>query len=143
MFCENRSNHTFNTHIHSNLKAARIFALQMAIHERYPTLSTGGLASLSRQPVYYVTEGSPLYRSLDRTAWELLTSKTCFRVIPLRQTSVPIDYKVNDSGVANIATYAMDVEALEREIKADHDAGNEYRSLLLSNLIIINGWFSK
>lgn len=100
-----------------SINNARLFALQSALHRRYPLLASEGCASLSRPPVIYLTEGSPFFQHLDSLSWELLTARNSFRVIPLRKS-------VDDSaGDEDIATYSIDLAVLEREIIQDKAKG--------------------
>jgi hypothetical protein len=69
------------------MRQARLFALQSALHKRYPLLASEGCASLSRAPVYYITEGSAVHSALERYSWELLTSKQSFKIIPLKPSA--------------------------------------------------------
>jgi len=54
---EDRGSQQFYVHVSSTPRDARMFALQAALHKRYPLLASEGYASLSRTPVRNTVEG--------------------------------------------------------------------------------------
>jgi hypothetical protein len=127
------ASHSFVATTHRDVARARLAALQSVLHKRYPLLATEGCASLSRPPVFYVTEGSPLLAGggVNRLAWELLAAPSSFTLIPLRRVAAAAA-NTNASGGGGgggdgddvqFATYEMDVDALEREVESDKAKG--------------------
>jgi hypothetical protein len=70
------------------------------------------------RPTFYLSEGSPLFASRDRFAWELLLPRECMRVVPVKRVSGG-DHQTDDEDELGVPTYTMDLAALESMLLAD------------------------
>jgi len=121
--------HCYAVCLSLDIKQARIFTLQSALHYNYPLLTKEGRSSVIRPPVVYGTEECSLFKGGNlredvtgvmgpwdekkRYAWELLQSSEIFKKVASREeTTHPCP------------TLTLDLTDLEQEIERDKARGN-------------------
>jgi len=120
-----RSASSFSIHLSPTLKDSRMFALQAALHKRYPLLASEGVSGAFRdkQPVFYLTEGSPVFPALDRLVWDLYLTAQSFRIIPLRVRGRGAAAGAS-TGTPSSPVLGPTIAALHAETGRDPNTGN-------------------
>jgi len=121
--------HCYAVCLSLDIKQARIFTLQSALHFNYPLLTKEGRSSVIRPPVVYGTEECSLFKGghlredvsgrmgpweeKKRYAWELLQSSEIFKKVASREETIH-----------PCPTLTLDLVDLEQEIERDKARGN-------------------
>jgi len=121
--------HCYAVCLSLDIKQARIFTLQSALHFNYPLLTKEGRSSVIRPPVVYGTEECSLFKGGNlredmngmvgpwdekkRYAWELLQSIEIFKKVASREESTH-----------PFPALTLDLVDLEQEIERDKARGN-------------------
>jgi Pyridoxal-dependent decarboxylase conserved domain len=109
--------HNYKLHLSDSVKSSRMFALQAALHRKFPMLAEQGFVAMNKAPVFYISEGHPLFRALHRYLWDLYLTQQSIRVIPLAANE--------HSNSTGFPAYEIDYEALEIQIEDDKANGLE------------------